>query len=66
MPEDLPKAVMILLWLLSGTIMFGALLMKTTWLNSGVFLLGFFGLPVLLYWLIKKSKSNASSQTRKD
>ena len=46
MPEDLPKAVMILLWLLSGTIVFGALLMKSTVLNSIVFVLVFFGVPV--------------------
>jgi hypothetical protein len=54
MPEDLPKAVMILLWLLSGTILFGALLMKSTVLNSFIFLLVFFGVPVLGYYLIKR------------
>lgn len=48
MPEDIPKAVMILLWLLSGTIIFGALLMKSTYLISFGFLLVFFGLPVLI------------------
>lgn len=58
MPEDIPKAVMILLWLLSGTIIFGALLMKSTVLNSFIFVLVFFGLPVLLYWKIfRKQKS---------
>jgi Flp pilus assembly protein TadB len=56
MPEDLPKAVMILLWLLSGTIIFGALLMKSTLLNSFVFLVLFFGVPVLGYWLIKRKR----------
>jgi hypothetical protein len=56
MPENLPKAVMILLWLLSGTILFGALLMKSTILNSFVFLLVFFGVPVLGYYLITRKK----------
>ena len=56
MPEDLPKAVMILLWLLSGTIIFGALLMKSTLLNSFVFVLLFFGGPVLAYWLMKSKR----------
>ena len=56
MPEDLPKAVMILLWLLSGTIIFGALLMKSTLLNSFVFVLLFFGGPVLVYWLMKSKR----------
>ena len=56
MPEDLPKAVMILLWLLSGTIIFGALLMKSTLLNSFVFVLLFFGGPVLVYWLMKNKR----------
>jgi hypothetical protein len=46
MPDDLPKAIKILLWLLSGTIIFGVLLMKTTWLGSLAFLVVFFGLPV--------------------
>lgn len=55
MPEDLPKAVMILLWLLSGTIIFGWILMEYTVLNSFIFLALFFGLPVLLVSLKKKS-----------
>lgn len=59
MPEDLPKAIMILLWLLSGTIIFGALLMKSTILNSFVFLVLFFGLPVLVVKL-KKNKDAVS------
>jgi len=59
MPEDLPKAVMILIWLLSGTIIFGALLMESTILNSFAFLVLFFGLPVLVVKL-KKNKDAAS------
>jgi hypothetical protein len=46
MPKDLPKAIMALIWLLSGTIIFGWLLMDSTILNSFVFLAVYFGLPV--------------------
>ncbi len=60
MPVDLPKAVKILVWLLSGTIIFGALVMKSSLVNSTIFLLLFFGLPVLLYWLIRNRRNNAS------
>ena len=57
MPEDLPKAVLILVWLLSGTIIFGALLMKSTVLWSLVFAVVFFGLPVLVVQAKKKKAS---------
>ncbi len=57
MPEDLPKAIMVLLWLLGGTIIFGALLMKSTVLSSFVFLTIFFGLPVLIVSLKKKQNN---------
>lgn len=56
MPEDLPKAIKILLWLLSGTIIFGWLLMDSTILNSFVFLAVYFGLPVLFVMMKKKQK----------
>ncbi len=56
MPEDIPKAVMILIWLLSGTIIFGWLLMEYTVLSSFVFALVFFGMPVLVYNKITKEK----------
>lgn len=49
MPEDLPKAVMILVWLLSGTIIFGAILMKSTVINSVIFLMVFFAIPTVIY-----------------
>ena len=49
MPEDIPKAVMILVWLLCGVIIFGWLLMEYTVAASFVFALVFFGLPVLVY-----------------
>ena len=49
MPEDIPKAVMILIWLLSGVIIFGWLLMDYAVIFSFIFALIFFGLPVLVY-----------------
>ena len=54
MPENLPRAVMILIWLLSGTIIFGALLMKSTVLNSFIFIAVFFGVPVLINNMMNK------------
>jgi len=57
MPEDIPKAVMILLWLLSGTIIFGALVMKSTVLNSLIFALLFFGIPPIIYNKYFKDKN---------
>lgn len=56
MPEDIPKAVMILLWLLIGVIVFGWLLMAYPVMVSIVFALVFFGLPVLIYQKINKAK----------
>ncbi len=57
MPEDIPKAVMILIWLLSGTIIFGWLLMDYGVLPPFIFALVFFGLPVLIYQKIIKKTS---------
>jgi membrane protein implicated in regulation of membrane protease activity len=56
MPEDLPKAVMILIWLLSGTIIFGWLLMEYSTPYSFIFALIFFVVPVIVYQKLKKSK----------
>lgn len=56
MPEDIPKAVMILIWLLSGTIIFGWLLMEYAVPYSFIFALVFFGLPVVVYLKITKEK----------
>ncbi|MDH5324433.1 MAG: hypothetical protein OEZ68_04030 [Gammaproteobacteria bacterium] len=55
MPEDLPKAVLILLWLLSGFIVFGYLLMEFGWLISMGFAVVYNILPG--FWLYKKSQS---------
>ena len=56
MPEDLPKAVIILLWLLIGVIVFGYLLMEHGWFISIGFALLFHGIPgIWLYFNSKKS-----------
>ena len=57
MPKDIPKAVMILIWLLSGVIIFGWLLMEYAVMFSFIFALAFFGLPVLTYKTITKEKT---------
>lgn len=54
MPEDIAKAVTILIWLLSGVIIFGWLLMEYPVLYSFIFALVFFGLPVLVYMRVNK------------
>ncbi len=56
MPEDIPKAVAILIWLLTGVIIFGWLLMAYPVMVSFVFALLFFGLPVLVYMRVNKAK----------
>ncbi len=56
MPEDIPKAVMILIWLLSGIIIFGWLLMEYPTFYSFIFALVFFGIPVLVNKILKKEK----------
>ena len=59
MPEDIPKAVKVLVWLLSGVIIFGWLLMTYAVVYSFVFALLFFGVPVLLYvWMGKTRVSD--------
>ena len=57
MPEDLPKAVIILIWLLSGTIIFGWLLMTYSTIYSFIFAVIFFGVPVIVYRKLKNEKS---------
>lgn len=49
MPEDLPKAVAILLWLLIGVIVFGYLLMAHPTLISIGFAAVYYGIPVAVY-----------------
>jgi len=58
MPEDMPKAVMTLFWLLSGIIIFGWLIMEYTVLSSFIFALVFYGLPILVYRKVTKKKAS--------
>ena len=50
MPEDLPKAVMVLLWLLIGIIIFGYLLMAYATGFSILFATIVFGLPIYIHY----------------
>ena len=59
MPKDIPVAVMILIWLLSGVIIFGWLLMGYPTIYSFLFALAFFGVPVLVRQMIKNDKTQA-------
>jgi len=61
MPEDIPKAVMVLIWLLVGLIGFGYLLWIEMVLYSFVFAVLFYGLPVLIYSKFIKSDEAESS-----
>ena len=55
MPEDLPKAIVILLWLLIGVIVFGYLVMEHP-VSYGIgFAIVFYGIPTI--WLLKNKKS---------
>ena len=55
MPEDLPKAVIVLLWLLIGAIIFGYLLMEYPYIYSASFILIFYGGPII--WNIMKGNT---------
>ena len=56
MPEDLPKAVIVLLWLLVGTIIFGYLLMAHPYIYSAIFILIFYGVPIAWNTIKKDTK----------
>ena len=56
MPEDLPKAVIVLLWLLIGVIAFGYLIMEHTVISGVVFAIFFYGAPPL--WYAKRKKED--------
>lgn len=49
MPEDLPMAVLVLVWLLIGLIVLGYLIMDHSLLGAGLFAALFYGLPVFWY-----------------
>jgi len=57
MPKDLPTAVMILIWLLTGVIIFGWLLMEYPTIYSFLFAFIFFGVPVLAKKILKRERS---------
>lgn len=57
MPEDLPKAVLVLIWLLTGVIVIGYLIMEQMLVAGIVFAALFYGVPVLWYSKGKKSSS---------
>ena len=56
MPEDIPTAVLVLLWLLIGVIVFGYLIMEHTVISGVVFAAVFYGVPVL--WYVNRKKRN--------
>ena len=58
MPEDLPRAVLVLVWLLIGVIILGYLIMDHTYTTSFIFSISYFGAPVL--WTISRKKSSES------
>jgi len=62
MPEDLPKAVKILLWLLVGVITFGYLLMAHPTGFSILFAVIYFGLPIYIVNDQRKGKSGTSKK----
>ncbi|HEY5602912.1 MAG TPA: hypothetical protein VIM41_07390 [Gammaproteobacteria bacterium] len=59
MPEDLPRAVIVLLWLLIGLMVFGYLLMAHTAVSSLLFAVVFYGAPVL--WTMRKKSESAKT-----
>lgn len=61
MPEDIPKTVAILIWLLVGVIIFGWILMSNTVLNSFLFVAVYFGVPIIIY-----RKINSGSADKND
>lgn len=57
MPKDLPTAVIVLIWLLSGVIVFGWLLMEYPTGYSFLFALVYFGTPILVKKMLKKLRA---------
>ncbi len=60
MPEDLPRAVIVLLWLLIGAIIFGYLLMAHPYIYSASFLFIFYGVPIA--WNIMKKNTKKEEE----
>lgn len=61
MPEDLPEAVKILLWLLVGVIVFGYLIMDKTILSGFIFAIFYFGIPII--WRLNKKKNDTADDS---
>ncbi len=57
MPEDIPKAVMMLIWLLTGTIIVGWLFMDFPYRYTVLFIAVYFALPVFIYQKFIKKPS---------
>ncbi len=47
MPDNLPQAVLVLLWLLIGVILVGYLIMRHTWGSALFFVIPYYGAPLL-------------------
>ena len=62
MPEDLPKAVIVLLWLLIGAVIFGYLLMQYPYIYSASFLFIFYGVPIAWNAMKKDTKKEEVSR----
>jgi len=60
MPEDIPKAVMILIWLMVGVIIFGALLWESYVSHAFIFAVVFYGIPTFVYMRFFKDSGQAS------
>jgi len=60
MPEDIPKAVMILIWLMVGVIIFGALLWEAYVPQAFIFAVVFYGIPVFVYTKFFKDSGQTS------
>jgi ABC-type polysaccharide/polyol phosphate export permease len=54
MPEDIPMAVLVLVWLLVGVITLGYLIMKFALIVSVVFAVVYYGGPVM--WYVNRKK----------
>lgn len=59
MPEDLPKAVLVLIWLLSGVIVLGYLIMARPLAEAALFAVLFYGIPV--WWQLKRRRGEESA-----
>lgn len=59
MPDNLPKAVIILLWLLIGVIVIGFLLMHSSLVNTFLFAVIFYSPALVIYYLSTKANNKS-------